>query len=137
LQFTTPVYLVAWPKIGSIPGNAGHGRQNRGQAYAECPDSTPFAAYFRLDLRPSSGHAGTGRVEVEMTATAGAEPGQSQDDAQHHGWLREQINLDIRYGKIGISAVAAALRYSGVTKNPACTPAVAPQIDERFQELAA
>jgi hypothetical protein len=71
-----------------------------------------------------------------MTATAGAEPGLSHDDAQH-GWLREQINLDIRYGKIGISAVAAALRYSGVTKNPAYAPVAAPPIDERFQEFAA
>jgi hypothetical protein len=72
-----------------------------------------------------------------MIATAGAEPGPSHDDAQHRGWLREQINLDNRYGKIGISAVAAALRYSSVTKNPAYAPVAAPPIDERFQELAA
>lgn len=72
-----------------------------------------------------------------MTATAGSEPGLSYDDAQHRGWLREQINLDVRYGKIGISAVAAALIYSGVTKNPAYPLEAAPQIDERFQEFAA
>jgi hypothetical protein len=32
---------------------------------------------------------------------------------------REQINLDHRYGRIGISAVAAALRYQGARKNSA------------------
>jgi hypothetical protein len=71
-----------------------------------------------------------------MTATAGSEPGLPDDDAQR-AWLRDQINLEIRYGKIGISAVAAALRYSGVAKNPAHATEGTSQIDERFQELAA
>jgi len=35
---------------------------------------------------------------------------------------RERAELDARYGKIGISAVAAALRYCGETKNPAYAP---------------
>jgi hypothetical protein len=30
--------------------------------------------------------------------------------------------LDARYGQIGISAVAAAARYQGTTKNPAYAP---------------
>ncbi|HVU43072.1 MAG TPA: hypothetical protein VHD86_18660 [Xanthobacteraceae bacterium] len=30
--------------------------------------------------------------------------------------------LDRRYGKIGISAVAAAVRYQGAAKNPAYAP---------------
>lgn len=34
----------------------------------------------------------------------------------------EDANLDRRYGKIGISAVAAALRYKSETKNPAYAP---------------
>jgi hypothetical protein len=37
---------------------------------------------------------------------------------------RERAELDARYGKIGISAVAAALRYPTDTKNPAYAPAV-------------
>ena len=37
---------------------------------------------------------------------------------------RERAELDARYGKIGISAVAAALRYRGEAKNPAYAPAV-------------
>ena len=37
---------------------------------------------------------------------------------------RERAELDARYGKIGISAVAAALRYASESKNPAYAPAV-------------
>jgi hypothetical protein len=36
---------------------------------------------------------------------------------------REAQNLEVRYGKIGISAVVAAMRYQGYAKNPADVPA--------------
>jgi hypothetical protein len=36
----------------------------------------------------------------------------------------EDNSLDCRYRQIGISAVAAAVRYQGVGKNPAYAPAV-------------
>jgi hypothetical protein len=36
---------------------------------------------------------------------------------------RERAELDPRFGKIGISAVAAALRYGGDARNPAYAPA--------------
>ena len=36
---------------------------------------------------------------------------------------REAQSLDSRYGEIGISAVAAAVRYQGDTKKPADAPA--------------
>lgn len=36
---------------------------------------------------------------------------------------RERSELDPRFGKIGISAVAAALRYASDAKNPAYAPA--------------
>ena len=39
---------------------------------------------------------------------------------------RERAELDPRFGKIGISAVAAALRYRGDVKNPAYAPAAEP-----------
>jgi hypothetical protein len=32
---------------------------------------------------------------------------------------REAQNLEVRYGKIGISAVVAAMRYQGFAKKPA------------------
>lgn len=37
---------------------------------------------------------------------------------------RERTELDARYGKIGISAVAAAVRYRGDSKNPVYAPVV-------------
>ena len=36
---------------------------------------------------------------------------------------RERVELDPRFGKIGISAVAAALRYQSDAKNPLYAPA--------------
>jgi len=36
---------------------------------------------------------------------------------------RERAELDPRFGKIGISAVAAALRYQSDAKNPVYAPA--------------
>jgi hypothetical protein len=35
---------------------------------------------------------------------------------------RERLDLDRRYGEIGISAVAAALRFRSETKQPASAP---------------
>ena len=36
---------------------------------------------------------------------------------------RDRAGLDPRFGKIGISAVVAAMRYQGEIKNPAYAPA--------------
>jgi len=47
----------------------------------------------------------------------------------------ERTNLDRQYGNIGISAVAAALRYQGDGKNPAYAP-VRLQDDERYVAAA-
>ena len=78
-----------------------------------------------------------------MTATTGPRPGQiTVQDAPiqrrqpDEEWRREQINLAHRYGQIGISAVAAALRYTDVAKNKAYAPAVI-KIDARFIDAAA
>ena len=38
----------------------------------------------------------------------------------------ERAELDARFGKIGISAVAAALHYGSDAKNPAYAPAAIP-----------
>ena len=48
---------------------------------------------------------------------------------------RKPENLHERYGKIGISAIAAALPYQGDTKNPAYAP-VTPRYDQRYAEAA-
>jgi len=49
---------------------------------------------------------------------------------------RERAELDARFGKIGISAVAAALRYQSDGKNPAYAPAAEPEASQ-FEEAAA
>jgi len=49
---------------------------------------------------------------------------------------RERTELDARFGKIGISAVAAALRYQSEAKNPAYAPAAEPEASW-FEEAAA
>jgi hypothetical protein len=49
---------------------------------------------------------------------------------------RQDDGLDRHYGEIGISALAAALRYLGETKNPAYAP-VEPQPDDRYVDEAA
>jgi len=41
-----------------------------------------------------------------------------------HKSANQHIALDLRYGQIGISAVAAAVRYQGAAKNQAYAPAV-------------
>ena len=48
----------------------------------------------------------------------------------------ERTPLDHRYGKIGISAVAAAARYQGVAKNPAYAPAAINYWYDRAEEAA-
>jgi len=47
---------------------------------------------------------------------------------------REAASLDRRYGKIGISAVAAAVRYQSDAKNPAYAPVV-PREDKWRAEM--
>ena len=49
---------------------------------------------------------------------------------------RERAELDARFGKIGISAVAAALRYRSESKNPAYAPAPEPAVCQ-YEEAAA
>jgi hypothetical protein len=50
--------------------------------------------------------------------------------------VREEANLDRRYGKIGISAVAAAVRYQCECKNPAYAPVVHRRIRDDSEAAA-
>ena len=50
---------------------------------------------------------------------------------------RPDINLDSRYGAIGISAVAAALQFKSEVKNPVYAPPAPQSHDEQIPELAA
>ena len=49
---------------------------------------------------------------------------------------RDRAELDTRFGKIGISAVAAAVRYLGESKNPAYAPAKLRVIEETDEAAA-
>jgi hypothetical protein len=69
-----------------------------------------------------------------MSKTTGASPG--QEARQTTEWRRETNNLTGRYGKIGIPAVAAALRYCDTGKNPAYAPVVI-KANPRLIEMAA
>ena len=51
-------------------------------------------------------------------------------------FCRDEQDLDSRYGKIGISAVAAALQFKSEAKNPAYAPVV-PRQDDRLADMAA
>jgi hypothetical protein len=50
---------------------------------------------------------------------------------------REHPELDRRYGAIGISAVAAAVRYQSDCKNPAYAPAEDSQSYSESEDVAA
>jgi hypothetical protein len=49
---------------------------------------------------------------------------------------RDRAELDARFGKIGISAVAAAVRYQSEAKNPAYAPVKLREADERDEAAA-
>jgi hypothetical protein len=63
-----------------------------------------------------------------MKYAEGAEPSQDRHE--------QPAQLDRQYGKIGILAVAAAVRYQSDAKNQAYAPVVV-QFDERSEEFAA
>jgi hypothetical protein len=54
-----------------------------------------------------------------------------QPDDKNNKTSGERPNLDRRYGEIGISAVAAAVRYQGKLKKPADAQVVRRPHDER------
>jgi hypothetical protein len=53
----------------------------------------------------------------------------ANDTDSARGSVRSDQDLDGQYGKIGISAVAAAMRFQSEPRNPVNTP-VYPQDDE-------
>jgi hypothetical protein len=61
-----------------------------------------------------------------MSKSTAAKAQKSQKSHTVHG---EQPALVRRYGQIGISAVAAAVRYQGAAKNPAYAPALPGLLD--------
>jgi hypothetical protein len=55
---------------------------------------------------------------------------------KHAPRIQPEVSLDEHYGRIGISAVAAAVRYQSDAKNLAYAPVVSHD-EKRLEELAA
>ena len=70
-----------------------------------------------------------------MTAKTGPKPDQERRQQPEHE-RREQTNLSVQYGEIGIASVAAALRYCNVGTKPAVAPVAERRFDLRFIEAA-
>jgi len=77
--------------------------RQKSQRDKNCRAILPQSVGTLTTLRPKDG------LETTMDATRPTE--QSQDSQRHYR------NLDDRYGKIGISAVAAAVRHQGEQRN--------------------
>jgi hypothetical protein len=75
-------------------------------------------------------------VEELMTAKTGFRPAQNAHDRREPQPPdeRRREQLDRRYGRIGIAAVAAALPYAGHGKNLAYAPVIS-EIDYRLAEV--
>jgi hypothetical protein len=92
------------------------------------PSSAAVEAHHGDDAKPS---ATTPKHEQEgkMQSANSKKLGQPEE-------TREEANLDRRYGEIGISAVAAAVRYRCENKNPAYAPVVH-RLSKRDEEALA
>jgi hypothetical protein len=71
-----------------------------------------------------------------QNATAGMANKITQKTLNARKLATERAALDNRYGQIGISAVAAAVRYQGAAKNPAYAPSPL-HSQERAEDTAA
>jgi len=94
----------------------------------KCRGNARFGAYFRRTARLAFEHRlkhkGTGSKMTSMTAETAKNTGQKSRENTSSGKSPDQNTaLDRRYRQIGISAVAAAVRYQGDAKNPAYAPA--------------
>jgi hypothetical protein len=61
---------------------------------------------------------------TDVTAEMAKKTDQNMKARNNSRDVSESSSLDCRYRQIGISAVAAAVRYQGVAKNPAYAPAL-------------
>jgi hypothetical protein len=90
----------------------------------KCHDSARFVAHFRRTRCLRSKHHQSerelGYIMSEMTLETAVKNSRSGNNDRQTG---DAMALDRSYREIGISAVAAAARYQGSSKNPAYAPA--------------
>jgi hypothetical protein len=80
-------------------------------------DLPPISAALR-DYRCAIVHTARGMGSTMTKVTAGT----AKKTEKSTGFASDGTALDCRYGQIGISAVAAAVRYQGEAKNQAYAP---------------
>jgi hypothetical protein len=90
------------------------------------------ATIDRYEDRRTGGDKQNEEAKMIMTAQTDKKTDQDQNKSRCPG----PADLDRRYGKIGIPAVAAALKYCTAGKKRSTSPTVS-RIEERFFELAA
>ncbi|MGA7040439.1 MAG: hypothetical protein WBZ08_18845, partial [Pseudolabrys sp.] len=83
----------------------------QGASCRKCHKSTRFAAHFRPSESLHWVYGNDAREELGVKMMNAKATEQKQDSAGHY------TNLDNRYGKIGISAVAAAMCHKGEQRN--------------------
>jgi hypothetical protein len=77
------------------------------------------AALLAYDLLHRSRQRDRGSIMTDVAANVAKKTAQMSNASNQSD---EVTALDRRYGQIGISAVAAAVRYQGGSKNPAYAP---------------
>jgi hypothetical protein len=125
-----------------VPPGGGE-RRKRPKTVQKRHIRAQFAAHFRPTRRVVSAivhepredgvkmrKSKAGKAQETKNATQNATQNVTQGTTQRIRSDRgETAGLVHRYGKIGISAVAAAVRYQGGAKNPAYAPASAQMLD--------
>jgi len=91
-------------------------------------DSPPISAALNAYDLSSLTRTGNGVPMKDATAEMAKKTNQNKRKAGKP--LAENIALHRRYGQIGISAVAAAVRYQGGAKNPAYAPVAVSRQDQ-------
>jgi hypothetical protein len=103
----------------------------------KCHDSVRFVAHFRRTRRLGFDHhqpeRERGFVMPKVTADLAKKTNVKNDEDRQLPLATTELGRC--YGKIGISAVAAAARYQGTAKNPAYAP-VSSQWRDLFAEAA-
>lgn len=120
------------PKSGENRDLMGKNKDSAGSIAAIGHDLPPISAAIEVHFRDRECYLEERKgMTTEMNKTATSK---TQSTLAETALAGETTNLSFRYGVIGIAAVAAAARYSGVRKKSA--DAFTVWIDQRFVESA-
>ena len=101
-----------------------------------CHGGTRFVANFRRTRRlPPAPSLGTRERGLKMPDVAARSASKTSNQRKPRKCSEAQSALDLRYGEIGISAVAAAARYQSGARNPGHPPVIV-ELDDRGAAVA-